>query len=75
LTTKIYKLQLKTHEEARESLCRLIAEYDSEGTPEDNVKFRNTVHAFSVLLTYFSFSKDMEIEARILKLETKAGMR
>ena len=60
-------LRLNTHENARKSLARLLREFHKK--PGDVTEFRAKVHAFSVLLQYFTFEKDLQIEQRLEQIE------
>jgi hypothetical protein len=61
-------LILTTHEKARKALVKLLKEY-SEETEADHTKFKAMVNCFSILLAYFKFEKDIDIEKRIEALE------
>ncbi len=59
-----------TLENARRTLAKLIREYrNTPDTERENTAFRNTVYAFSVLLSYFKAEIDEDLERRVTELE------
>ncbi len=63
---------LHDHMSARRALSRLLREFKAAKTEDRDVPgFRALVHAFQVLLQYFSFAKDLEVESRIEKIEQR----
>lgn len=64
------RLPMGNLEAARRTLARFIREYKQ--TPDDSREhsaFRNTVYAFSVLLSYFKAEIDEDLERRVTELE------
>ena len=66
------RLPMKSHDEARRTLSRLIRAFHA-GEIEES-KFRVLVYAFSALLSYFKHSADVEIEKRLDELEQRMGV-
>ena len=66
-------MRLATAEQARHALARQMNLYKS-GDIEADV-FARLRPAFSILLDYFKFQKDMEIEARLDAIEEKLNMK
>lgn len=64
---------LTTHEKAKKSLAKLIKDYDRD-TTKDDTRFRNSVYAFSLLLQFFKFDKEIELEKDILAIKEKLGI-
>lgn len=58
---------LRTYSEARKQLTRLIRSFHKGEIEQGD--FRALVYAFSALLHYFKFEKDIELEQRIERLE------
>ena len=64
------RLPMNSLDAARRTLSRIIREYKS--APEDQREhstFRNTIYAFSVLLSYFKAEIDEDLERRVTELE------
>ena len=65
-------LPLTTHDAARRQLAKLIRDFKrQEGTDRDIGGFRALIYAFQVLLHFFAFEKDLEVEARIESIENR----
>jgi len=65
-------MSLNTHDKARKALARLIREFRrAEKNERDVAGFRALVYAFSTLLQFFSFEKNLEVEQRLEKIEQK----
>lgn len=58
---------MRNHEEGRRVLVGLIREYN-KGEIEDQ-KFRSLVYGLTLLLSYFKFESDLDLETRIEALE------
>lgn len=64
---------LTSYEKSRKALAKLIKDYDKD-TEKDSGRFRNTIYAFSVLLNYFKFEKEIELEKDIAEIKEKLGL-
>lgn len=64
------RLSIRTHEQGRRVLVRLLREFRRNEQP-NVAKFRAEIYALSVVLQYFQFEKDVEIEKRIEAIEAQ----
>ena len=69
----VEKFWLNTLEHSRMTLARLIRDYhaNEEG---DTVRFKATVNALNVYLSYWRLEKDMQIEDEIQAIREHVGM-
>ena len=66
------RVPLNTHRAARNQLAKMMRDFKAAAIEDRDVPgFRALVHAFSVLLSYFSFEKDIEVETRIEAIEKR----
>jgi len=64
------RLSVRTAEQGRRVLVRLLREFKRDPKP-DVAKFRASIYALSVVLSFFQFEKDAEIEKRIEAIEAQ----
>ncbi|KPJ86035.1 MAG: hypothetical protein AMS17_13695 [Spirochaetes bacterium DG_61] len=65
-------MSLNTHTNARKSLAKEIRDFKRQPKERRDVAgFRALVYAFSTLLHFFSFEKNIEVEERIEKIEDR----
>lgn len=64
---------LNSYDKSRKALAKLIKDYDKD-TEKDSGRFRNTIYAFSILLNYFKFEKEIELEKDIEEIKYKLNI-
>ncbi|MCD6121401.1 MAG: hypothetical protein J7K04_06160 [Spirochaetales bacterium] len=63
------RYRLNTPENARKTLAKPLREYGKDEIP--SAKLRDLIYPINKLLDFFKLEKEMELEKRIERLETK----
>ena len=65
-------MSLNTHTNARKALAKEIRDFKRQPKEQRDIPgFRSLVYAFSTLLHFFNFEKNLEIEEQIEKIEDR----
>ena len=68
------RMTMRTTQEARNQLTRIIREYKSTAEFErDHTSFRNLIYGFSVLLQFFRTEAELEIQKDLDYLKDKVN--
>ena len=64
---------ITSYDKSRKALAKIIKDYEKD--PEkDSLRFRNLIYSFSILLNYFKFEKEIELEKEIEIIKEKLGL-
>ena len=70
------QLPMKTHDEARRTLARIIREYKTTPDAErEHTAFRNLVYGFNTILSFFKLGEDLRIDEKLDKVMAELEAR